>query len=165
MQINHRMIGTEALMTDDSHTSANALEPMNCVNYGLRRAARIVAKSYDNALRPIGLRNTQFTLLAALNRLGEMRIGDLSEELAIDGTTLTRNLEILVRRGLVENIVTDDARVRNVRLTDFGKETYEEAVPLWRIAQQHVLEALEPERWIGMRAQLRKIEAAGDGGG
>ncbi len=152
-------------MTESSLASTNALEPVDCVSYRLRRAARITAKSYDNALRPIGLRNTQFTLLASLNRLGEMSIGDLSEALAVDGTTLTRNLEVLVRRGLVENIAADDARVRNVRLTDLGKETFEEAVPLWRNAQQHVLEALEPERWIGMRAQLRQIEAACDGGG
>ncbi len=49
-----------------------------------------------------------FTLLALLNRLGETGIGDLSEALAIDGTTLTRNLEMLVRRGLVENIEAND---------------------------------------------------------
>ncbi len=152
-------------MTDSSLASTSALEPVNCVNYRLRRAARVAAKSYDSALRPSGLRNTQFTLLASLNRLCETSIGDLSEELAIDGTTLTRNLEILVLRGLIENNVADDARVRNVRLTSLGKETYEAAVPLWREAQQHVLEALEPEGWIGMRAQLRKIEAACDGGG
>ncbi|MEE8153176.1 MAG: MarR family winged helix-turn-helix transcriptional regulator, partial [candidate division NC10 bacterium] len=114
-------------MTESSLASTNALEPVDCVSYRLRRAARITAKSYDNALRPIGLRNTQFTLLASLNRLGETSIGDLSEALAVDGTTLTRNLEVLVRRGLVENIAADDARVRNVRLTDLGKETFEEA--------------------------------------
>ena len=152
-------------MTESRLTAAHANQPVDCVSYRLRRAARKAARFYDDALRPSGLRNTQFTLLGALDVLGETSIGDLSEELAIDGTTLTRNLEILVRRGLVENIAADDARVRNVRLTGLGKETYEEAVPLWREAQQHVLEALEPKRWTGMTAQLRKIEAACDGGG
>ena len=152
-------------MTESRLTTAHANQPVDCVSYRLRRAARKAARFYDNALRPSGLRNTQFTLLASLNRLGETSIGDLSEELAIDGTTLTRNLEILVRRGLVENIAAEDARVRNVRLTGLGKETYEEAVPLWREAQQHLLEALESKRWTGMRAQLRKIEVACAGSG
>ena len=152
-------------MTESRLTTAHANQPVGCVSYRLRRAARKAARFYDDALRPSGLRNTQFTLLASLNRLGETSIGDLSEELAIDGTTLTRNLEILVRRGLVENIAAEDARVRNVRLTGLGKETFEEAVPLWREAQQHLLEALESKRWTGMRAQLRKIEVACAGSG
>ncbi len=152
-------------MTESRLTAAHANQPVDCVSYRLRRAARKAARFYDDALRPSGLRNTQFTLLGALDVVGETSIGDLSEELAIDGTTLTRNLEILVRRGLVENIAAEDARVRNVRLTGLGKETFEEAVPLWREAQQHLLEALEPKRWTGMRAQLRKIEGACVGSG
>ena len=152
-------------MTKPGPTSANALDPANCVNYALRRAARKAAKLYDHALKPSGLRNTQFTMLGALNRLGEASIGDLSEDLAIDSTTLTRNLEILVRGGLVENLVADDARVREVRLTNLGKKTFEKATPLWRKAQQHVLETLEPKRWIGMRTQLREIEGACDRSG
>ena len=146
-------------MSENNLVSISALEPANCFSYRLRRAARLTAKSYDNALRPIGLRTTQFTLLVTLNHRGDTSIGDLSEALAIDGTTLTRNLDVLVRRGLVENIVTDDARVRILRLTDHGKETYEEALPLWRDAQQRVLEALKPEHWIELRAQLQEIEA------
>ncbi len=152
-------------MTESKITAAHANQPVDCVSYRLRRAARKTARFYDTALRPSGLRNTQFSLLAALDVLGETSIGDLSEELAIDATTLTRNLEILVRRGLVENIAAEDARVRNLRLTGLGKQTYDQAVPLWREAQEHVLEALEPKRWTGMRAQLRQIEAACDGGG
>ena len=147
-------------MTDSNHISTENLQPVDCVCNGLRRAARMATKSYDNALRPSGLRTTQFTMLASLNRLGETSIGDLSEELATDGTTLTRNLEILVRRGLVENVEADDGRVRNIRLTDLGKETFVKAVPLWRSTQQQVLEALKPERWIGIKAQLREIEVA-----
>lgn len=147
-------------MTNNIPASADFLEPVECISYRLRRAARTAAKFYDNALRPSGLRNTQFTLLVSLDDLGETSIGDLSEKLAIDGTTLTRNLEVLVRRGLVENIEADDARIRKVRLTGLGKETYEAAAPLWREAQNHVLGVVEPECWKGMRTQLRQIETA-----
>ncbi len=152
-------------MTRTRLTSTNALEPANCVNYALRRAARKAAKLYDHALKPSGLRNTQFAMLGALNRLGEPSIGDLSEDLAIDGTTLTRNLEILVRDRLVENLLADDARVRNVRLTKLGKKTFENAIPLWRTAQRQVLKSLEPDRWLGMREQLSEIEGACDRSG
>lgn len=152
-------------MTKSILASADLLEPGHCISYRLRRAARMAARFYDDALRPVGLRNTQFSLLVSLDDLGETSIGDLSEELATDGTTLTRNLEVLVRRGLVENIEADDGRVRNVRLTGLGKKTYEEALPLWRAAQQHVLKALEAKRWTGMRAQLRRIETACTGPG
>ena len=147
-------------MTKKVPTTNNELEPVACVCYRLRRAARVAAKAYDNALKPSGLRNTQFTLLATLNRLGETSIGDLAEDLAVDGSTLTRNLEVLVRRGLVENIVADDARVRYVRITKLGKQTYKEAVPLWRHAQRQALDGLAPKRWAAMRAELGRFESA-----
>ena len=140
--------------------SADVLSPVNCVSATLRKAARTTARFYDDALRPSGLRTTQFTLLGALGTLGEASIGDLSERLAMDGTTLTRNLEILVRRRLVENIEAEDRRVRNLRLTGAGTEAFEEAVPLWREAQRQVLDALGPARWVDVRSKLRKIEAA-----
>ncbi len=140
--------------------TADVLSPAGCVSSALRRAARTAARFYDDALRPSGLRSTQFTLLGALNTLGEASIGDLSERLAIDGTTLTRNLEILVRRRLIENVGAEDGRVRNLRLTGAGKEAFEEATPLWREAQRQVLGALGAGRWADVRSKLRKIEAA-----
>lgn len=139
--------------------TADPTETVDCVSYRLRRAARKAAKLYDGALKPSGLRNTQFTLLGALGVLGEPSIGELSDELAIDGTTLTRNLEVVVRRGLVDNIEAEDGRVRKVRLTEAGKTAFAEAVPLWRQAQRRVLEALGPERRDGMRSDLETIEA------
>ena len=140
--------------------TADALNPADCVSSALRRAARTAARFYDDALRPSGLRSTQFTLLGALNTLGEASIGDLSERLAIDGTTLTRNLEILVRRGLVENVGAEDGRVRNIGLPGAGKTAFDEAAPLWRKAQRQVLDALGPARWVDVKSKLRKIESA-----
>lgn len=118
----------------------------------------MAAKFYDNALKPSGLRNTQFALVALIHQIGETSIGDLSEASATDGTTLTRNLDVLVRRGLVENIDIDDGRVRLVRLTELGVKKFEDTFPLWREAQQQALKTLEPGSWTEMRAQLQKIE-------
>lgn len=152
-------------MTARSQKISPALQPTNCVSYRLRRAARVAGKAYDAALRPVGLRNTQFTMLASLDRFGPSSIGDLAERLATDATTLTRNLDVLVRRGLVEDIVAaaEDARVRTVGLTAPGEKIYREALPLWRQAQKHILGAVGSDRWTAMRGQLVKIEAACDG--
>ena len=98
--------------------------------------------------------------MASLRRFKEANIGDLSEALAIDGTTLTRNLNLLVKKGLVENFGMDDGRVRNLRLSELGNAMFEEALPLWQEAQHQVLVALEPEPWYVLRAQLGKIEVA-----
>ena len=147
-------------MTNNKHTSADALQPVDCVCYRLRRAGRLAAKTYDGALKPTGLRNTQFTLLASLTNLGIASIGELSDRLATDGTTLTRNIEVLVRSGFIEDVTTDDARVRVIQLTELGKKTYDAALPLWREAQKHVLAAVGSTGWTEMRAELDRIEAA-----
>lgn len=147
-------------MNQQSSLSTRELTPANCVSYRLRRAARLAAKVFDAALKPIGLRNTQFTLLSALANRGAMNIGTLSELLATDGTTLTRNLEVLTRRGLIEDGVSEDGRIRVVQVSDQGKAKYEEALPLWRAAQQQVLAGLSQNQWTEMVERLHQIEAA-----
>ena len=71
-------------MTTKTGTTSCELQPIDCVCYRLRRAARLAAKTYDRALKPIGLRNTQFALLSTLKKLGEANIGDLSEIMATE---------------------------------------------------------------------------------
>ena len=147
-------------MTIRTGETSSELQPIDCVCYRLRRAARLAAKTYDRALKPIGLRNTQFALLSTLKQLGEANIGDLSKIMATDGTTLTRNLEVLVRRRLIENVAVDDARIRVIRITELGEKTHDKAMPLWRAAQEHALGAVGPKRWNEMRDDLGKIEQA-----
>ncbi|WP_282609417.1 MarR family winged helix-turn-helix transcriptional regulator [Pelagibius sp. Alg239-R121] len=147
-------------MTGDSSNLREALDPTHCVSYRLRRAARLAAKSYDAALKTTGLKNTQFTLLAALATEGAVSIGALSDLLATDGTTLTRNLEVLVRRGLVKDCASDDARVRTVQLSKKGRNKYQEALPFWQAAQQQVLTGLGAEQWRELEGVLRQIEDA-----
>jgi DNA-binding MarR family transcriptional regulator len=82
--------------------------------------------------------------------------------MATDGTTLTRNLDVLVRRGLIENVAAEDGRVRRVRLTSMGQETLEEALPLWRAAQSKTLEFVGPGTWQETRKILAEIESGGE---
>jgi DNA-binding MarR family transcriptional regulator len=149
-------------MPDRQSPAFDAEEPLACVSYRLRRAARKAAVLFDRALRPAGLRNTQFSLLGALNYLGDLRIGDLAEELATDATTLNRNLGVLMRDGLVEDFEAPDGRIRMVRLTRQGIAKLEAALPLWRAAQAQVLEEAGDEGWAEARDVLRKLERACD---
>ena len=104
-----------------------------CLCLHLQRAARTVARRFDEALRPFGLTSGQFSLLMSLNRPEVPRVGDVAPLLGMDRTTLTANLKPLSRRGLVEVCIdTDDKRGRRVMLTDAGRSLLVGAVPVWR---------------------------------
>jgi DNA-binding MarR family transcriptional regulator len=105
----------------------------------LRKAARRVSQIYDRHLEPTGLTITQFGVLACLFGGDRMAIGPLAEQLCMDPTTLTRNLQPLHREGLV--VIEPDRRDRRVRwvsLSDAGRRACEQARPHWREAQNHV---------------------------
>lgn len=104
-----------------------------CLCLHLQRAARAVARRFDEALRPFGLTNGQFSVLMALNRPEPPRLGEVARLLAMDRTTLTAALKALARRGLV--IVEDDPgdrRSRRLLLTGEGRAVLVRAVPVWR---------------------------------
>jgi len=104
----------------------------NCLCFHLQRAARVVARRFDEAFRPLGLTNGQYTLLMSLNREQPPTIGQVSSGLAMDRTTLTANLKPLQRRGLVQVTVDpDDRRSRRLVLTPAGRQLLVNAIPLW----------------------------------
>jgi DNA-binding MarR family transcriptional regulator len=116
-----------------------------CLCLHLQRAARAVARRFDNAFRPLHLTNGQFSLLMSLNWPRAPSIGDVSRLLAMDRTTLTANLKPLERRGLVE-VTADraDRRTRRLSLTPAGRELLLAAAPVWR--QTHaVVDCLVPD--------------------
>jgi DNA-binding MarR family transcriptional regulator len=108
-----------------------------CLCLHVQRAARALARRYDEALRPAGLTNGQFSLLMALNRPEPPTIGPVAELLAMDRTTLTAALKPLARRGLVRVIASEtDRRSRVLVLTPAGRKALARALPLWREAQE-----------------------------
>lgn len=103
-----------------------------CLCLHLQRAARAVARRFDEALRPVGLTNGQFSLLMSLNRPSPPTIGSVAALLAMDRTTLTASLKPLQRRGLLEVVVdAADRRQRRLRLTPDGQSLLAAAVPVW----------------------------------
>ena len=131
----------------------------NCVCAHLRRAARAVTNTYDEALRPLGLRATQMTLLVGLAHFDQVSFSRLGSVLAMDRTTLTRNIGPLEREGLLEIASDrDDARRKLLRLTPRGRETLRAALPIWRKVQRQALSKLGDAQWKAIRQRLAVLE-------
>jgi DNA-binding MarR family transcriptional regulator len=120
---------------------------LSCGCANLRRAARVITRLYDAALRPSGLGVAQFTLLQALNTAPGMSQKQLASLLEIDSTTLTRTLEPLRRAGWLRSTAGDDRREVHLALTAAGKRAYRRALPNWERAQGEFVRALGTERW------------------
>jgi len=128
-----------------------------CVCNTLRMVTRVVTQLYDDCLRPSGLRVTQFSILAAIARLGEASLKQLEDELAIDQTTLTRSLNLLERDGVIERASHPDGRIKAMRLTARGRRALEVARPLWAQAQGKVVRELGTKAWADAQRQLSRL--------
>lgn len=112
-----------------------------CLCLHTQRAARVLARRFDEALKPAGLTNWQFSLLMALNGPRPSPMRDVAALLGVDRTTLTATLKPLIRHGLAETIGDPaDRRLRRVQITAEGGERLARALPLW-IASHGALEA------------------------
>lgn len=128
-----------------------------CVCATLRMVTRAVTQLYDEALRPSGLRATQFGVLAAIAGRGRANLTELEAALAIDQTTLTRNLSLLERDGLLERAPHPDRRVKTLRLAPKGLRALTIARPLWARAQATVLRELGTKAWADAERRLLKV--------
>lgn len=107
-----------------------------CYCGSIRQASRIVTQLYDQALKPSGLKVTQFGILRLLSAYPGLTTGDIAEALAMDSTTLTRTLKIIQDNAWIEARPGEDRRERHWTVTPDGKERLDEAVPLWKNAQK-----------------------------
>ena len=107
----------------------------DCIVTRLRMASRVITKVYDDALRPLGLKVTQLSMLVVAEDRGLIRQSEVGAELQLDDSTLSRNLELMRTKGWLEKVSADDARVHSYRLTEEGKTLLDKAIPVWRRAQ------------------------------
>jgi DNA-binding MarR family transcriptional regulator len=107
----------------------------------------MLTQQYDEALRPLGLTITQFTILQALSLAGEITQGTLGDILAMDSTTLTRTLAVMNRQGWIAKGLGTDRRERRLRLTQAGKSELARAVPCWQSTQESLRARLGKQRW------------------
>jgi DNA-binding MarR family transcriptional regulator len=113
----------------------------------LRRTSRALTQLYEGALRPLGLRATQFTILQVLSRAGELSQGQLGGMLAMDSTSLTRTLAIMQRQGWITERRGQDRRERWLRLANTGEVQLRRALPVWEKVQSQLRRQLGEQAW------------------
>jgi DNA-binding MarR family transcriptional regulator len=102
---------------------------------------------YEDALRPLQLRITQFTIMQALSLAGEVTQGQLGEILAMDSTSLTRTLKIMRREGWIAERRGEDRRERLLRLAKAGETQFKRALPAWEKVQSRLRRQLGEQAW------------------
>ena len=133
-----------------------------CLCFRARRVSRALTRMYDEALRPLGIQATQLTLLNAVTMTaGRGTVGRLAEILAMDQTTLSRNLRPLEKAKLVRiDRLPNDRRVRVARLTPAGERLVEAALPLWTEAHARVVTTLGTDAAAELRERFDAVVTA-----
>lgn len=127
-----------------------------CLCLHVQRAARALARRYDEAFRPLGITSGQYSLMMSLNRPEPPTISQVSSVLAMDRTTLTAALKPLERRGLVTaSVDPEDRRSRRLALTPAGRTLLAAAVPVWEEVQAQVDDLTQDPD--ALRAALRAL--------
>jgi DNA-binding MarR family transcriptional regulator len=133
----------------------------DCIGTRLRMADRVITKVYDDALRPLGLKVTQMSMLVVAEDRGLIRQSEVGAELRLDDSTLSRNLERMRANGWLEEVAGDDARVHSYRLTEAGRTLLDRAIPAWRGAQREARRLLGD---AGVQALQQFAQEQGFGG-
>ena len=129
-------------------------QPQGCTNLKLKQASRLVARHYESHVAPTGLRNTQYSLLSYVVKLGPLRAGELAAAMRLDASTLSRNLQALVDRGLVGVEPGDDARSRIVVATEAGLALRHDAQKAWKRAQLALNQKLGDDTVVALHTLL-----------
>ena len=110
----------------------------DCLIMNTRKAARALTRRADHQLRSVGITAAQFNILGTLSTNSAASITEMASILAVDRTTLSRNLAVLERRKLLTTGPGDLARMRRITLTPDGRKAFEAALPIWKGAQQEL---------------------------
>lgn len=137
-----------------------ALDSTECNCLALRQAARHVSQIYDSHLAAVGLKGTQYSILAKLNRLGPLSINELAKSMVMDRTTLGRAVRPLQRDKFLTIGAGDDGRTRRLTLTAAGQTKLKAAAAQWREAQKKFELAFGVGESAELRTTLRRVVAA-----
>lgn len=132
--------------------------PCYCTN--LRQAARAVSALYDETLEPLGLRVTQYSLIAHVMRMEPVTFKDLSKATRLERTTLVRNIELLRKRDLITEAPEPAGKAELLCLTEKGRNALDQGFPLWQKAQAAVKALLGPDEAATLKRLLRKLQTA-----
>jgi len=131
-----------------------------CLCLHVQRAARALARLFDDALRPVGLTNGQFSLMMSLNRPEPPPMGPVAALLAMDQTTLTAALKPLQRRGWIDVMENPkDRRRRLLSLTAEGKAALARALPIWESTHAAIDDRLPDGGPARLRQDLQAVSS------
>jgi DNA-binding MarR family transcriptional regulator len=139
---------------------AASIPALPCLGASFRRASRALTQHYDKALRPSGLRATQFTVLQALTLTGEVSQKKLGKILAMDSTTLTRTLDILGRNGWIAKKEGDDRREWRLHLTGAGESQFKRVLPRWQKVQSQLQRLFGADHWENLLSLTNQVTSA-----
>jgi DNA-binding MarR family transcriptional regulator len=122
-----------------------------------RRTSRALTQVYEEAIRPFGLRASQLSILQVLSRAGEVSQGQLGQMLAMDSTSLTRTLAIMIRQGWIAERRGKDRRERRLRLAKSGEKLLQRALPDWDKVQSKLRRQLGDETWNNLLQLTRQV--------
>lgn len=129
----------------------------DCVCGALRMATRAVTQLYDDAMRPSGLRVTQYSVLSRIARLQPISAAALESSLYADQTTLARGLKVLEKDGLIRRVPNPDKRMKKIELTALGLKRLAHARKLWAEAQKRLVGLIGQDAWRDTHAGLGRV--------
>ena len=130
-----------------------------CNCFSLRQATRRVTQLYDEALAPLDLRATQYSLLRHVDRLGPIALNPLAEVMVMGRATLGHNVRPLEQRGLLKLTVGEDRRSREVSITAAGRRALAKGHELWRQAQKAFEDEIGSKESAALRGMLHRVAA------
>jgi DNA-binding MarR family transcriptional regulator len=130
----------------------------NCIATRIRQLSRIITRVYDDALRPLGITVSQFTLLSQLAQQNGVSAVEIGVTLDIEKSTLSRSLERLLALGLILTDPPAGRRGRGLHLTPKGQALIKEAYPVWHGAQQTAVRVMGPDSRTILDGLLRHAE-------
>jgi DNA-binding MarR family transcriptional regulator len=132
----------------------------SCLALNLRRVERIVCQIYDTALRPFGIKSTQFSLLVTVNAMQPAALSRIADRINVDRTTLTRNLSLLEASGLIEATRGNDLRERIISITEKGDSVLVAAFPIWTATQKRLTSKIGKPSVVSLIGGLKAVAAA-----
>jgi DNA-binding MarR family transcriptional regulator len=142
-----------------TRTKAELMD-LPCACATARLVSRVLTQLYDSRLKRAGMEAPQFTLLMTLEKKGASSQTDLGRRYALDKTTVSRNLQLLEKKGWITRSPGEDRRERRFELTTAGRKRLDAAKPEWKKVQDQLRAALTPDQWDAMFASFTTVARA-----
>ncbi len=128
-----------------------------CACFRMRAASRKLTRDYDEVLRPVGLKVTQFTVLAIISGTKPQSISSMADTLSMERTSLVRTLKLLEKKGIIKLGAEGYRRERVISLTSKGESLFNEAIPLWERAQSRFESQLGEGVWQSLWQRIAQL--------